>query len=404
MSMGAKMILRVLLPLIVVAIGVMGAGVMIANRPKPAKAVTEETVTPVKVATVASFEEPVTITAGGTVQAAESIRLRPRVSGEVVWLSPNLVPGGRFAKGEVMLRLDRRDYELRLAQRKGELARAEFEVTNERGLAAVAAREWALLGEEVEATEEGRALTLRKPQLARAEANLAAAESAVAQAELDLSRTRVVAPFNALVGAEGVDLGQLVNSQTEIAVLSGTDRYWVQASIPIDELAHMKVPDSNGMGGSEARVSLRSDGVAISKTGKVVRLLGDLEQAGRMARVLIEIEDPLEGGDGTRLPLLLNAYVSVEIVGEPLADVVAVPAIGLREGNKVWVMNGEQRLEIRKVTVAREEREQVLVRMGIEAGETVVVSRIPAPIPGMKLKQSEARAESPLARTPGGER
>jgi len=403
MSKGIKIFLRILLPMVVLGVALLIAFVMIENRPRPGRSVVGETETPVRIAVATDHGDPVTIHAAGTVIAEESVQLKPQVNGEITWMSPNLVPGGFFEKGDVILRIDRRDYELILAQRKGELAQAEFELTNERGLAAIAREEWSLLGDEVKATEEGRALTLRKPQLARAEARLAAAKSAVDKAELDLARTEIRAPFNAMVGMESADLGQLVNSQTVIATLTGTDDYWVQTSVAVEDLAHLALPDVHGRGGARARVRMRSGEVTVTREGRLVRLLGDLEEAGRMARVLVEINDPL-GRQLEGLPLLLRAYVDVEIVGRAFADVVAIPAPSLREGNKVWVVDPDSRLEIRVVEVAWETEERVLVRKGLRKGEHVVTSRIPAPIPGMKLKEAENGRSDALSMDAGGVR
>ncbi|MDJ0840320.1 MAG: efflux RND transporter periplasmic adaptor subunit [Acidobacteriota bacterium] len=395
MSKAGKNILRVLLPLIVLAVAALAAKKMIEMRPQPQKAAAGEQITTVQVASSATFTDPIHVKAGGTVLPAQKVELRPQVSGQIVEMAEELQPGGFFAEGEVILRIDARDYEFALQQRRAELERARFELTNEKGLGSIAAREWELLGDQVKTTDEGKDLTLRKPHLRRAEASLEAAKSMVEQAKVNLDRTVIRAPFNAQVQMENVDMGQLVNPNTLVASLTGTDRYWIQVSVPVDEIGYLTLPDRDGLGGASAVVKHRSGDTEITREGKIVRLLGDLEQAGRMARLLVQVDNPL--GDGESLPLLLNAYVQVEIEGKPLENAIAVPAQALREGNKVWVMTADGRLEIRQVDVVWEEREQVLLRSGVASGESIVTSRISTPIPGMKLKVEESATPTEIA-------
>jgi len=387
MSDGVRIFWRFVVVMLVLAGGSAVMIVLIKSRAKPQKKEMVELVTPITAVSAMAHNETVTVAAGGTVKPAMKIDLRPQVSGQVIEVAADLQPGGYFSAGDVLIKIDPRDYELAVVQRRAELARATFELENEKGRGSIAAREWELLGEDLKVTPEGRDLTLRKPHLKNAEAALEGAKSALSLAELNLERTVIHAPFNGMIQMENVDLGQMVNPSSQLAVLTGTDRYWVQASIPFDKIGFLQLPDRDGKGGAQATVTHSSGGMNLEKTGRVIRLLGDLDMNGRMARLLIAVDNPLHGdGEDSQKPLFLNAYVQVAIQGFALADVVAIPPIGLRDGNQVWIKTDDNKLEIRKVDVAWVEDNLVLIGNGLKADESVITSRIATPVPGMKLK------------------
>jgi len=174
-----------------------------------------------------------------------------------------------------------------------------------------------------------------------------------------------------------------------MATLVGTDAYWVEVSVPVDELKWIRFPRSAGEAGSPVRVRDEAAwGPDVYRVGRVIRLESALEEQGRMARVLVSVPDPLGLADpsGKTPPLLIGSYVRAEIEGTDLENVVALDRNHLRNGNEVWVMNGDGELEIRQVEIAYRGRQQVLVSDGLEAGERIVTTDLPAPVEGMRLR------------------
>ncbi|MEZ4369144.1 MAG: HlyD family efflux transporter periplasmic adaptor subunit, partial [Kofleriaceae bacterium] len=217
-----------------------------------------------------------------------------------------------------------------------------------------------------------------------------AAESGLERAQLAVGKTSLSLPWNALVQQRAVDVGQLVTPGTPLATLVGTDEFWVQVSVPVDRLRWIDIPGVGGATvGSTATVRQLTAGAPIVRTGRVVRLMGDLDPAGRMARLLVTVEDPLglaaASGSAEALPLLIGAYVEVEIVGDELADVIEVPRVALHDGDTVYVDAGGS-LAVRTVEVAWRRRDSVLVSSGLAAGERVVVSPLSGATPGMVLR------------------
>ena len=388
---------KAVLPILILVVAFAGTAFMMAHRVTPDRLEVAEQVVPVEVVEIASTREQVTVVAQGTVTAARQVRVRPEVAGRIVELSPSLVPGGRFAVGETIAVIDDRDYRIQLVVQREAVARARLALRQELARQGVAAEEWRRLEDSVESDEADRDLALRVPQVERAEAAVAAAEGALAKAELDLERSTVTAPFNAVVLREQVDLGQLVDPRTEIATVVGTDAYWVQVSLPVEDLAWIERPDRGGRRGSPATVVHHAGSVEIRRQGRVERLLSDVDPAGRMARLLVVIDDPLNlrsGSDPSELPLLIGSYVTVEIEGQAIDDAIVIPRRALREvqaggadGTRpgVWMLDGDDRLAVRAVDVIWRTEETVVVAGGLDDGERVITSALATPIEGMKL-------------------
>jgi RND family efflux transporter MFP subunit len=369
----------------------------------------------VEVERVTSADREVHVLAHGTVLPATRVVLQTEVSGRVVWKNPELVPGGRLKKGTSLLRIDARDYQLQLEARKAEVSRAELDLQLEQGRQQVARREWELFGEkqkqgtgsepapigpkqDVPAEGAEDVLALRGPQMRTAQVGVQSANSALDRAKLDLARTQLQAPFNALVVDEQVNVGQLVSPNAQLATLVGTDTYWVQVSIPVEALAYVAVPGTRGnQEGSPARVSQKVGGERVERPGRVVRLLPDLDAGGAMARLLVEIQDPL-GLElpGNPLPVLINSYVDVDLAAKTLENVVEVPRAGLREGDRAYVVDADGRLRIRELKVAWRYPQSVLVERGLADGDEVIVSRIAAPVEGMPVRKA-TKASAPQA-------
>lgn len=385
-----RKIIRVALPILVLAAGIGAFKYMKSKKPSAGKVERKNYGTLVEVIEAKSGRQLVSFEAQGTVVPAQQILLAAEVGGRVQWMNDKLIPGGRFAKGEQLVRIDSRDYKLAMQQQFAQVDRASTELELEKSRKAIAEREWQILGQGKDA---GGGLALREPQLRTAEVALEAARSGLERAKLSVGKTNLAAPFNALVQTKNVDIGQLVGPAAPIAALVGTDAFWVQVSIPVERLTWIQVPGLGGATeGSAAKVSQRVGGELIVREGRVVRLLGDLDPAGRMARVLVEIIDPLglnqaaDAANPPKLPLLLGSYVTVEIAGRELDNIVELPREALRDGDSIYVMTADNTLEYRDVEVIWRRPKSVLTTGGLADGTKVVVSPVPAPVEHMLLR------------------
>lgn len=404
LSAGTKAaLLRVGLPLLILGLAVVGAQLLILSRPPVPKADRTLKPTLVEVLTARMQDERAVITAYGTVQAHRRLILQPEVGGRVVQLNPELVIGGILEKDEALLRIDPRDYQFAVDEQRASLAEAEFDLKVELGNQAVAKREWNLLKPSSgEISALSQQLALRRPHLKEKYVALQAAKSRFRKAQLDLQRTIVRTPFHALVLQESVEKGQLVNVQSSVATLVDVDEFRVQVSVPIHQLEWITFPGSGRSQGARVRV-IREIGndEPVGRRGTVVELLGDVTENGRMAQVLVAIQDPLEldKPENGRRPLLLGEYVRVDIEGPVLRDVIVLPRPTIREGSRVWVKNAENQLEVRQVDVVLSRKDTVLISRGLQDGDQVITSQLTAAIPGLLL-QTVDEATPPAGSSP----
>lgn len=386
---------HIVLPLLILLAAGGTAFWLIKTRPVAGRQTPPELVALVSVLDAAPAAETIVVPAMGTVVPSVQVDLQAEVSGRVIGQHPRLVPGGRVRAGETLVKIDPADYEYALDQQKAALDKAVFDLKVEQGRKKIAEEEWRRLGLDAKVDDESRALALREPHLKAAGSALEAAKSALSKARLNLDRTAVRAPFNAVILEKYADIGQLASPQGRVATLAGVDRCWVRASVPVEALRWLALPNETGAGGPPARVLQDiGQGDPLVRTGRVIRLLPDLDSAGRMARLLVEVERPFDAGPG--LPLLLGAYVNVEIEGTRVEDVFRLPRAALRDGSVAWLMGGDDRLEIRPVEVLWTEEAEVLVR-GLQAGDRVVTGSIALPMAGMKLRREGAEEKPPDA-------
>lgn len=340
-------------------------------------------------------QRTITIQAMGTVGPDKEVELRPRVGGQVVWLSDEYVPGGVLNEGERLLKIDPKDYELVVQQKKADVAKAESELKIEQGQQNIAKKEFELLGKNI--TAEGKALVLRQPQLASVEADLAAAKSALAQAQLDLARTDVSVPFNAVVQSRDVNLGTQVTSSTTVATLVGTDSFLIEVAVPVDQLKWLKIPRKNGDVGSPVRIYNETAwGADTYRNGRVVRLASELESDGRLAQLLVAIDDPmaLKAESQGQPVLLIGTYVRVVIEGIEVGPVAVIDRKYVHDGNKVWLMTDDDKLITREIEVLYRGAEEILASGGLESGERLVTTVLSAPVDGMALRTRDQTAQT----------
>jgi RND family efflux transporter MFP subunit len=369
---------------------VLGVGVtagMVASRSAEELTVPEEQSTLVEVIEVSLGEATARVESTGVVAAAQEVSMVPQVSGALTMVSDQLLPGGRFAKGELIARIDSRDYQLAVDQERERLQQAEVSLALEQGRQETARREWVLLGN----TGEPPDLAARKPQLRAAELALETARSGLKRAELSLSRTAIRAPFNAMVLNESADIGQVVGA-SPIATLVGTDRFWVNVSVPVEKLSALDIPGVRGDSGSKAAISQPLGAEQLIRSGEVLRLAGQLDPQSRTATLIVAVDDPLnlQAGTDPGLPMLPGAFVDVVIEGRSMPQTVTVPRVALQDGDHVWVSK-DGRLARRDVNVGWRNGDSIVLTSGLAAGEQVITTSLSFPIEGMSV-QSQARA------------
>lgn len=383
-----------LICVLIVALGSTAIAVLFATEPEAKReGATKQTAMLVETVTVHRDTYRPEVVATGVVEPARDIVASPRVGGQIVEVSDHFVPGGFVEEGEVLVRIDPSDYDNLLRQRRSELAQAEADLTVEMGRQNVARQDYELV--ETDLDDESRALVLRQPQLDTARARVESARAAVRQAELELERTAVRAPFDAHVLDRRANVGSHVHQGDALGRLVGTDVYWVTVNVPVSKLAWLSFPE-NGATGSRVEVRHRTawpEGVV--RVGEVHRLIGALENQTRLARVLVTVEDPLLRDDGADdLPsLMIGSFVETRIDADPVEDAVRLPRELLRTNDTVWVMD-EGVLRVRDVSVVVRGADHVYVSDGLTDGDRVVTTNLATVVDGAPLRTESAGGPS----------
>ena len=381
------LITRIVLPLLILTAGVLYANHLVETKPKSKRRPPQRQARLVEVIQVERQDIPVTISALGSVIAAREVDVKPQVAGRVIDISPEVLPGGLFQAGQKVLEIEPEDYKLIVQQRQSDVANADRDVKLEEGSQSVARQEFDLLSDMI--TDMDQDLMLRKPQLASTKAALEAAQARLDQAKLDLDRTKIVAPFNAVVKAKNVDVGTMVTPASTLATLTGTDEYWVNVVVPVDMLPWIVIPPRDGDTGSAVRIcNPLVWGEDAYRAGEVIRLFGELETVGRMAQLLVSVKDPLSlSAENASAPrVLIGSFVRVEIEGRTIPSAISIDRELLRDGENVWVMSKNGKLQIKAVEIVFRGEGRVLVSNGIEPGDRIVTTNLAAPVEGMPLR------------------
>ncbi len=375
-----KLSLKLVLPLLLVALGVAGRSWLLATGPQPPEAVAPHAVPLVQTARVHLAARQLDVGALGSVRPQRELTLAAEVGGRILWLSPALDLGGTFAAGEELARIDPTDAEQRLAAARAETARAAAALQMEEAAAASARADWAELG-----VGTASALARREPQVALARAAALAAEAAEAAAATARARCSLQAPIAGRTAARMVEAGAVIAPGAPLARLQSAREY--EARLPL-ALADF---DALGMGpegpAAPLPVELRAQfgGAEIAWSAQLVALEPSLDPRDRTAWVLAR----LTLAPGEPAPPA-GLFVAARILGRVVEGVAVLPRAALRGEGEVLVVDAEQRLRRRDVGVVQRLADEVVVR-GLAEGERVCVVPPAIVVEGMSVDVAESR-------------
>ncbi|MGX5913725.1 efflux RND transporter periplasmic adaptor subunit [Aliidiomarina sp. Khilg15.8] len=362
--------LKILLPIGVVVLGVAGASVINATAPPAVEP--EEEASPGPVVSVRQIQpqnHEFRITSWGELQPREKTSLTPEVTGRIVELHQDFIIGGLIKQGEVLVRLDDADYQSALLTAESNLAEAEARLQEERALAQVAERE-------LRGTENPTALALRQPQLQSAQAAVKSSQAALQKAQRDLERTRIAAPYDALVKSRNSGVGQVVSMGTVLGEIYNVERAEVHLPIASFDTQFLL----SDVIGSPAYINTANASYEVA----IVRDLGTIDRQTRMTTLVASIDDPY-ALRSDKAALRFGQFVSVDIAGQQYSDLFRLPQEALVR-NHIWLVKEDNTLERREVEVLRKEGADVWVRNGISANDSLVVMPPNFPQPGMTVR------------------
>lgn len=383
--------------LLILAAGFGGFAALNLLRPEPAVHAPAGQLPLVQAAPLEFREGPLRVTGHGLVKPRAEVVLGVEVPGRVVFVSPSLAAGGRFARGEVLLRLDDEPYRAALAQAEAELAsaRAALELA---GQQLERARELIARG-----FQSRQALDERTAARDQAAAARARAEAVARQRRVDLERTVVRAPFAGRVLSARIDRGESVQPGKELARVFDDGPLEIAVSLTDREMA--LIADLWRRGArvdAPATASVRHGEGVYRWPARVDRVESAVDSATRTFNVVVRVDEPaargrVSSGDAASAPpLLVGMYATVEIEGIDPGRHALVPRRALRDGSVLWLLDRAGRVSVRPVRVLQEQGERAAVAAeGLPADARVVTSDLKVVTDGMRVREIGAPAARP---------
>ena len=359
---------NLLIPIIIVFMFGAGAAALMATAPQlDPEPVVPELLT-VQVQEVLPKTVRLNVNSQGTVQPSVETQLIPEVSGKIEWTSEGLVAGGYFEQGDELARIETIDYETALERAEAAQLRAEAEYQHASfELKRVKSLEERKLVSRSNLENAIRIYKINQAALKDARANQK-------QAETNLKRTTLRAPFTGLVRSESVDIGQFVSRGQPIGTIYAGDFVEIRLPIADNQLAFLEIaPTTRGEIPKDLQpiVTLEANyaGRSLSWQGKIVRSEAEIDSSSRMVQLVARVDNSLN-----EIPLSVGLFVNAKILGREARDVFSLPRSALRSSGEVIVVDEENRLRYRKVEPLRLYKDTVLLSYGLSAGERVCLA------------------------------
>ena len=368
-----------IIPAIIVVAFLFGAMTLMATAPVLEPTAQKPIPTTVRIREVKPEAVQLKVHSQGSVMPSTESQLIPEVSGRILWMSPKLVAGGYFTEGEVLVRVDEVDYVNTKDRAKATLERAEAEQQH----ATFEHKRLQSLAERKLTSRSQLENSLRARRVA--DASLSDARVNFEQANQNLQRTEIRAPFTGLVRSENVDIGQFISRGTAIATVYASDLVEVRLPVADRQLAFLNLPAMiRGELAPEQQpnVTLSTEyaGQKLQWQGKIVRTEAEIDLSSRMVHLVARVPNISE-----QTPLSVGLFVDAEIEGLSAQNIVVLPRSALRNDNQVLIVDAEDKLRFRAIEQLRLYQDNVLVKGGLNPGDRVCLSPLQTAIDGMTV-------------------
>ena len=386
---------RLTLQATIIIIGALIASALLLSRPAPERITTPRLAPLVTATLMTPRSTPLVVEGTGTVRPAAEITLSAEVGGRVVVVSPKLVRGGVFSAKDTLFKLDDQSYRNAVSVAQAEVEQRKVDVALAAQNQLIAQREYELLKQRLGSdappdTSLAAQLARQQPQYEAAEASLYRAEAQLADAELNLERTAVLAPFSGRVRSEAVDIGQFISPGQAVADIYGTEAVEVDISLSTRQAALIDgLWTDDGAGRTPAVVRSEFGGSWHEWNGFVDRASGALDEATRTVQIVIRVPDPFDAS-AIRPPLLVGSYVRSRIAGRAVGAHYAIPRTALRDGPSVWTATTQGTLVSLPVEVIQEIQDTVFILADIGDTTRIIVSDLAVMTEGMKIRVADS--------------
>ena len=324
----------------------------------------------------------VQISSNGTTTPFTQTVLTAEVGGEVIYRSKKFAEGASVIEGEILAKIDDTDLQLQYKNALLQLANAEAQYSLQLAEAEVAKEAWDKIGDGVASD-----LTLKKPQLKQAEAFLEVAKAQVSSAAKKLNKTEIIAPYAGRIQNVNIDLGTTIIPGQPVGAMYTSSEIEITLAVKDNDLQFLSIPmDGRKLNPSEqASVVIESfyKGKTQSWEGKLERVDGVIDPITRMINLIAVFKNDFIETDKPNLPIGL--FVEAKIDGITLKNIFEIPINSISKDNEVYIVDKDNQLELRKLTVLKKYSEFVIIKDGLRAGERIVTSKLSTASNGIKV-------------------
>ncbi len=376
---------KIIAPILVIIGAIVLVQVMVAGKPEPEKKESSQRIVSLHVAPVVKTSRSIDVETQGEVKAKNQIPLTARVNGNIIEISPDFEEGAAIDSDTLLLKIDDTDYKAAVIRAQARLAEARVALERELANEKIKKDTWNQKKGDTKPTP----FALNKPQVLEAEAKLAAAKADLKEAELNVQRTEIRVPFNGRVMSRNVGLGQYVSAGTVLGQVFSVDVAQVRLPLTDLQLSALRLPLGFEAGENDAPEVLFTTNIGRSShqwRGRIVRTNAAVDQNTRLSYAIAEVEDPYGQAADNGAPFAVGMFVNARIKGFEETDAWVLPRDALRQEDTVYVVNQDNKLNIRQVEVYATTSDEVFISAGVHTGENVVTSAVNNVFDGMLVE------------------
>ncbi len=413
------------------------------NSPAPQQKPAQESATIVRTLAIPQLTVSPVAIGYGTVQPVSTWEAVAQVEGIITEKNPHLGKGAIIEKGTLLLKIDPKDYELNIAQIEAEILASQAQITEldiklentlvsldiekksleltkkefkrlqsliKKGSVSfsdVESQERIMLAQQQSVQAQNNSIKLFPSQRALLEAQLQQKQSQLSSAQRDLHNTQITMPFTGRISAVNAELAQYIRIGHTLTAADALDKVEIEVQIPIRyfralirgnkgkkvnllELSAQQLKERLGI---KAQVVLSEGGLSTRWDAQFARLSDTMDPKTRTIGVIVEVDNPYKNVQpGSRPPLIKGFFVEVHLTGAARPDSLVVPRAALHN-MQLYVLNEQNRLEIRKVKVELYQPEFAIVSGvapdSLKAGDNIIISDLVPAIEGMLLSPQQ---------------
>lgn len=372
-------------PIIIIGLGLLICTLMIILKPiaKPDEVKFSDPFVNIKKISAKSIN--IIIKSQGSITPQKESQIFPEIIGPVVYVSSKLYEGSSFNKGDILAKIDSKDYELDIKSAESALAAAKTKLSFEEAESNSAREEWEKIG-----SGKPGDLTLRIPQLKQARSEVEAAQANLERLKRNLDKTIIKAPYDGLVRKKNIDIGTVVSPGYLLASVYSTDYVEIKLPIPDEDLAFLDIP----LDGTEIDIKNQSKvnlfgsfgGEKIIWDGRIVRMEAEIDSKSRMAVLIATVSDPYDLSK-YKIPLRVGQFVEAEIIGKKFDNLYTINRELIKNNNQIVTINElDTTLDFRRVNIVRYVDDNALINEGLDNQISICITNLDVMYNGMKVR------------------